>query len=397
MEPTAEQSTSLEKRVCELFDAYIFRQEFLNDPYKNVVNLKGSYGISVWDLLHDSSPQTFTGTNDTPPEWIWIHIPAVNRKWILELVRRMKENNAIHDAISLPQIEEFIKKSFTNASGIQVAPQRFNRRAADIKAQRLEQTSQDATLGEAGSDQGLKEPAAPIGGESTSIKPGTEEDDTKDMSSGLDAKSKEPASKGQIEPQKSVQEQFSGTEMFALALPYLDSQSDLVKSKRVEQLRQHYGAFEGYPTNFLDNSEHRAEVIFSRTLDQCFFSSTHVTVNLDSDQVVYNYLNELSEKWRKIQKKKAETQNDPMPLTLLAPEKEIELRHNKMDEGKRLITSPLRLWKIGRMLLEIIVQIQVFFLKNLTHKADQIANVVISAFLDQKHKLLPNYNKAPHL
>ncbi|KAI1736992.1 hypothetical protein F4680DRAFT_429851 [Xylaria scruposa] len=363
MEPTAEQSTSPEKTVCELFDAYIFRQEFLNDPYKKVLDLKGSYGISVWNLLNDSSSKTFSGANDIPPEWIWINLPAVNKKWILELVRRMKENNAIHNAISLPQIEEFIEKSFTNASGIRVAPQ-FNQRAADIKAQRLKQTSQDATLGEAGSDQGLKETAAPVGGESTSIKPDTQDDDAKDMSSSLDAKSKEPATKGQIASQKSIQEQFSGTEMFALALPYLDSQSGLVKSTRVEQLRQHYGAFEGRPTRILDNSEDRlADVIFSRTLDQCFFSSTHVTVNLDSDQVVYNYLNELAEKWRNIQKKKKdETQNDPTPLTLLTPEQEIELMRNKMDEGKRLITSPLRLWKIG--------------------------HVVISAFPDQEHEML---------
>ncbi|TRX95862.1 hypothetical protein FHL15_003416 [Xylaria flabelliformis] len=360
MEPTAEQSTSPEKKVCELFDAYIFRQEFLNDPYMKVVNLKGNYAISVWDLLHHSSPEKFTGTNDSPAEWIWIHLPAVN-----ELVRRMKKNNVIHNAISLPQIEEFITKSFTNASGVQVAPQQFNRRAADIKAQRLEQTSQDATSGEASSDQGLKEPAAPVRGESTSTKSDTEEHDAKYKSSGLHVKSKEPVTKGQIASQESIQEQLSGTEMFALAFPYLDSQSDLVKSERPEELRRHYGAFEGYPTNSLDNSEDRlAEVIFSRTLDQCFFSSTHVTTNLDSDQVVYNYLNELSEKWRKIQKRKTKTQNDPMPLTLLPSEQEIELRYNKMDEGNRLITSPLRLWKIG--------------------------HVVISAFPDHEHEMLPN-------
>ncbi|KAI0864361.1 hypothetical protein F4860DRAFT_466037 [Xylaria cubensis] len=365
MGPSAEQSTGSEKKVCEMFDAYIFRQEFLNDPYKNIANLKGIYGISVWNLLHHSSPEKFTGTNDAPAEWIWIHLPAVNRKWILELVRRMKKNNVINNAISLPQIEEFIEKSFTNASGVQVAPQQFNRRAADIKAQRLEQTSQDATLGEASSGQGLKEPAAPVGGESTSIKSDTEEHDAKDMSSGLKVKSKVPATKGQIASQTSIQEQLSETEVFALAFPYLDSQSDLVESERIEELRQHYGAFEGYPTNPLDNSEDRPdEVIFSRTLDQCFFSSTHVTTNLDSDQVVYNYLNELSEKWRKIQKRKTKTQNDPMPPTLLPSEQEIELRYNKLDEGKRLIASPLRLWKIG--------------------------HVVISAFPDQEHEMLPN-------
>ncbi|KAI0186800.1 hypothetical protein EV127DRAFT_500328 [Xylaria flabelliformis] len=347
MGPTAEQSTSSEKK------------EFLNDPYKNIADLKGIYGISVWNLLHHSSPEKFTGTNDAPAEWIWIHLPAVN-----ELARRMKKNNVINNAISLPQIEEFIEKSFTNASGVQVAPQQFNRRAADIKAQRLEQTSQDATLGEASSGQGLKEPAAPVGGESTSIKSDTEEHDSKDMSSGLKVKSKVSATKGQIASQTSIQEQLSETEMFALAFPYLDSQSDLVESERIEELRQHYGAFEGKPTNSFDNSKDQlAEVIFSRTLDQCFFSSTHVTTNLDSDQVVYNYLNELSEEWRKIQKRKTKTQNDPMPPTLLPSEQEIELRYNNLDEGKRLITSPLRLWKIG--------------------------HVVISAFPDQEHEM-PN-------
>ncbi|KAI0417184.1 hypothetical protein F5X98DRAFT_387463 [Xylaria grammica] len=322
-------STVSEEDICGQFDAYIFRQEFLNDPYRNVVDLQGNYTIPVWDLLHNSLPERFLGTNDTPAEWIWVHLPAVNRKWILDLVRRMKGNGIIHNSIVLGDVEKFVKKSFTNASGVYAAPRQFDQRAIDIKARRLEETSQD---------------------------------DAKDTPSSSKEKAKEPATKGQDDSQQPIHQQLSETEMFALALPYLDSQSDLVEKEKLEQLRRHYGAFEGYPTEFLKDSEpRRAEVIFSRTLDQCFFSSTHVTANLDSDQVVYNYLNELSDKWRKLRASRAET-NNPPPIT--SAEREIELRHHKTDRGRRLIASPLRLWKIG--------------------------NVVISAFPDQENELLPS-------
>ncbi|KAJ2997449.1 hypothetical protein NUW58_g648 [Xylaria curta] len=359
MDPTAEQSTSQEETVCKLFHAYIFRQEFLNHPYEKVADINGNYATSVWDLLHPPWPERFNGTKNTPSEWIWVHLPAVN------VCIRDPFWPVIHNAISLLQVEEFVKKSFTNASGINVAPQQFDQRVANIKAQRVKKTAQDTAQGETSSDRGQKEPGASVGEDSSSVKQGTEEHDTKDVSSDSKGEADEPAMKSQSVPQQSIQEQFSETEMFSLALPYLDSRTDVVKSEKLEQLRQHYGAFEGYPTNFLDDSKLRStEVIFSRTLDQCFFSSAHSTINLDSDQIVYNYLNELSEKWRKIQTKKTKTKNDPLPTTLLPSEQEIELRYHKTDQGRRLITSPLRLWKIG--------------------------NVVISAFPDQEYSILPD-------
>ncbi|GAP84597.1 putative ankyrin repeat protein [Rosellinia necatrix] len=274
----------------------------------------------------------------------------------------MTRNNLIHNAISSSSVNEFINKSFTNASGIHVAPQQLNQKAADIKAQRTEVTGQyDAR--KSGSDRGPKDPGEPTGEGSTSAGPNTEQDGAEDMSSGSKRRAKEPATKGQNAPPRPTQEHHSEIEMFALALPYVDSQSDLEKDKKLAQLRQHYGAFEGYPTNFLDDSgPHPTEVIFSRTLDQCFFSSTHNVVNLDGDQVIYNYLNKLSEEWGKIQKKKSKTTKDQPPATLELFEQEIERNHHKTDKGRKLITSPLRLWKIG--------------------------NLVISAFPDQENSML---------
>ncbi|KAI1363844.1 hypothetical protein F5Y08DRAFT_354130 [Xylaria arbuscula] len=344
---TPEASTESKKMVCKPFKAHVFTAQCLDYP----LNLE-SYETSVWDVLDDSSTGKLDDKKTAGAEWVWVHLPAVNREWVLELVQKMKKYNVIHNTISLLQIEEFVKNSFTNASGVQVAPQRLHQRAADIKAQRARKLSQVATQGEAHLDRGLKGPAPPVG-ESTSIKPGTKEDDVKDTSGGdLHSKFKEPVWTGNIESQLSKQEQFSRSEMFALALPYLDSHSDSGKSERLQHLRQHYGTFEGYPTKFLRDYNHQlSEVIFPRTLDQCYFSSAHETTHLDSDQVVYNYLKDLSEKWRTVQDKQVKMGNESALLTLLSSEEEIQPKYDERDKEKRLVTSPLRIWKIGHFVV----------------------------------------------